>query len=88
MKLKQIGVGTKEYVKVCSWVAEPDGIIWPYTNNARRIEAELKPFSELSWTYPDLHQLGISAEPDFSMTQYPERSWRTLNGTQKSLKRG
>jgi len=56
------------YFRLCNWLVELDGTVQSLNNNAHRVEFELMPSNSLVWTYPDLHQLhqfGISAEPDF-----------------------
>jgi len=56
------------YYRYCNWLIELDGSVQPINNNAHRVEFELTSSNNLVWTYPELHQLhqyGISAEPDF-----------------------
>lgn len=53
------------HYRYCNWLVGLDGTVQPLNNNALRVETELTHSTTLIWTYPELNQLGISAEPDF-----------------------
>jgi len=64
----------QENVKVCRWVVELDSTVRPIDRNAYRVESVLTfPMNTSSWTYPELHQLGVSGTPDFFHQTVPRK---------------
>jgi len=74
-------------VKTCSWLVEIDGTVRPRDNGARRVETELTYSTTLSWTYPELHQIGISAEPDFFHETIPRETLENPDWDPRALEK-